>query len=347
MNNIWELINSGIALFQKVFLLILTTFSFLTPTSTETSIIVKTPNEKVDVIINKLNKSVEGTPTNTENTTQSIGKLNYLKITAPDYTIIKIKSKNKQGVAITDTNVTKTSLDDSVINIRCENKTNNTIKVITGSGVLISSSGLVLTAAHVAAPIYSQNNNKYNCYARINNPASGNYPIKVVFIDKQWVTKYYENFEKNNSTTGENDIAILQIDIKNLNNINPAQISLVFPTLNESVTIKSYPADVYGKSGVFTILPRKSEINSVGGFFNFNGDGNGPYDLLETKPSSLGQSGASGGGIFNSQGYLIGIISNVVSSDILFKKKIRAITIKYIDNEIKINLGKSIFEYIK
>ena len=133
--------------------------------------------------------------------------------------------------------------------------------------------------------------------------------------------------------------------MSDLNNVAYTILSADIPNLGDSVEIKSYPADVYGKSDVFTVLPRKSETNSIDGLFNFSGGIDSPFDLIETKPSSLGQPGASGGGIFNTQGQLIGIISNMVSSDVLFKNKIRALSVKYIDNELKRNLGKSIFEY--
>ena len=328
-------------------------------------------------------------PINTDKIVEIAKKLNQFNLIAPDYANLGAQGKNKTGdknVVVTQNtevqrpivpdvktsntetqnfsrvsnsiSITAQGSEEGLVNIRCENRTNNTIKVITGSGVIISSSGLILTAAHVAAPVYSeQNGGKYNCYARIKNPATGNYPVKVVFINPEWVSKYYSEFDKTYSETGENDIAILQIDnsneklsnteITNLNNTAHAILSTNIPNLNDSIEIKSYPADLYGKSGVFTVLPRKSESNSINGLFNFSGGIDSPFDLIETKPSSLGQPGASGGGIFNNQGQLIGIISNMVSSDVLFKSKIRALSIKYIDNEIKKNLGKSVFEYNK
>ncbi len=327
-------------------------------------------------------------PMGKDKITNIVDKLKYLKITAPIYSILKINIKqNKDSSTASQIKVPKkvqspstftpnmtpsnisvisstpeqsisNSPDDNVVNIRCENKTSNTLKVVTGSGVIISSDGLILTAAHVAAPMYTEQSvGKYSCYARIKDPASGKFPIKVVYIDRNWVNKYYANFEGTYSETGENDVALLQITTSNssadittasvLRNISPAKISDLPFNLNDQITIKSYPSDVYGKFGVFSVLPRKSETNAIENVFNFNGDVNGPYDLIETKPSSLGQSGASGGGIFNNKGQLIGIISNYVSSEILLKNKIRAISIKHIDNEIKANLGKSIFELNK
>jgi S1-C subfamily serine protease len=398
MNNIGVLVNGTISIIQKSALFVATFLSLLSPTtssistSTTSSLGLKasTSAEKSKEIVDILNRpfsnpssstSAVYVPMGTDKITSAVDKLKHLKITAPNYSVLKISTKQSKDNStpnqikkpqksniLSDTDKTptsntssnikshiSTSPDDSVVNIRCENKTSNTLKIITGSGVIISSNGLVLTAAHVAAPVYSeQSGGKYSCYARIKDPASGKLPVKVVFIDRDWVNKHYSNFENTYSETGESDIAILQIDISNpsintatateLKNILPAKISPLPFNLNEQITIKSYPSDVYGKIGVFSVLPRKSETNSIGNVFNFNGDSNGPYDLIETKPSSLAQSGASGGGIFNNQGQLIGIISNYVSSEILLKNKIRAISIKHIDNKLRMNLGKSIYE---
>jgi len=339
-------------------------FVFSTP---NINFLQNTPQERADEIINTLNISTGSVSTislGKDRVIQSVQKLNQLNIVAPSYSPVRI-DKNKafqkanQNIEVNQTvsnTITSTAsnqksneyknMDDSVVHIRCENKTSNTIKVVTGSGVIISSSGLILTAAHVAAPLYGQQNtNKYNCYARINDPATGNYSLSVVFIDPDWVNKYYSIFDKTHSETGENDIAILQMNISGINNIKVASITGADPNIGDQITIKSYPSDVYGKLGVFTILPRKSESNAIGSLLNFDASTNGPYALLETKPSSLGQSGASGGGIFNNQGQLIGIISNSVSSDILLKNKIRGLTMNHIDSRIKTNLGKSIFEY--
>ncbi|MEI6553183.1 MAG: serine protease [bacterium] len=391
MNNIGGLIEQSVLIIKKSSLIIATILSlFSATTSTSSSNNFKTTTgglgvsdsttkqaiENTNKIIGVLNEGGIITPTAIATTTK---KLNELNIIAPTFTKITksatpttdfttksttthtANTKSQVGTQNIEQKkifIEKKGDGESAVNIRCENKTNNTLKVITGSGVLISSSGLILTAAHVAAPVYAKQNgdNSYTCVARIRNPATGSYPIKIVFIDPIWISKYYTMFDKTYSETGENDIALLQIDsassvkisdtdIANLNKGTYANLNSDSVGIGDIATIKAYPSDIYGKAGIFTALPRQSETNSIEGLLNFDGSANTPYDLLETKPSSLGQSGASGGGIFNNQGQLIGIISNMISSDVLLKNKIRALSINYIDNRIKNNLGMSIFEY--
>ena len=396
MNNIGALIDGSISIIKNSSLFIATILSLFSTTTPSTS--SNNPNQiNLGVSDSAKKQAIENTNKiigvlNQDNLTTSIfvststKKLNALNLVAPEYKnistdIVNITSKNKKNktrdiigtsttnqVGVSNSNtlennavfITQRSSDDSVVNIRCENKISNTLKVVTGSGVLISSSGLILTAAHVAAPVYAKQmgNNSYACVARIKNPATGSYPLKVVFIDPTWVSKYYSMFDKTYSETGENDLALLQIDsgsstkisgndTTKLNSASYAILNSTSVDVDNPISIKAYPSDIYGKFGVFASLPRQSETNSIEGLFNFNSSASAHYDLLETNPSSLGQSGASGGGIFNDQGQLIGIISNMVSSDILLQNKIRALSISYIDKQVKSGLGVSIFEYNK
>ena len=275
-------------------------------------------------------------------------KINQLSVVAPTYTSInnsntKVVIKNKEAAQATSTKYTGkimisgSNYIDSVINIRCEEKISNTsTRIITGSGILISKDGLILTVAHVAAPLYSSQNSKRNfeCYGRSGSPAGGKYPLKLVYINKLWTDKYLNIFDKGYTESGENDIAILSIDnslsLENLTNIN--QKTFVLPEYNvnkgDLISIISYPADVYEKLGAFSPLSRQLESNTIADSWSFNNLQD--KDVLETNPSVIAQSGASGGGIFNQNGKLIGLIVSMVPSDILLKEKIRALSSDYI-----------------
>ena len=386
MNNLVETIKTILSIVKNVFAVIIAFISLFTTntnsvsengiqlqnsTSTQTALkdtknIINTLNNIGDLVNEK-----PITKANKDKSVEQVQKINQLSITAPNHNTIDTKKKDNtknNGSAVNkkdqnntadnqiQLNISRIGNKDSVVNIRCENKINNTLKVITGSGVFISSSGLILTAAHVAAPVYSsQNDGKYSCYVRTGDTAQGNFPIKLIFIDKTWLNKYYDLFDKSYVETGENDIGILQVDAnklsqeqtKQLNNLSHSLISGNNPNVGDNISIISYPADIYGKFGVFTTLTKESEHNSIGSVSSFNYSINQSFDILETNPSSLGQSGASGGGIFDTNGNLIGIISNMIQSDILLKNKIRALTTDYINRDVNQSTGNSIYNYNK
>lgn len=344
MNQLINILNTLSPIIKNGFLIITSLFSTLHSTTTTNNEIIKTVNkEDLGTYSSQLLINI---PKEISKSTESIGKMNKLNLRAPNYDTIKIPKDNEYNSQNLAISIKNKGSDESIVHIRCIEELNGkTQKITTGSGVIISSSGLILTAAHVASQVYKSTN---NCYIKIGNPASGNYPIKVVFIDQNWSKKAVE--------TGESDIAMLQIDSerldkKDVSSINNASYAILSPistvNQNESISIKSYPTDSYGKYGVLTALPRKSESNSIYSLYNFNGSISSTFDLIETQASALGQSGASGGGIFNNQGQLIGIISNTVPSDILIKNKIRAISIKYIESEISRVTGNSIYNYNK
>ena len=380
MNNTIEFIGKLFGAIKNTFVVITMFVGLFTNTTSSPTSIVKNiiPESKIQTAL-KNTEQIIGTlsqgniststdviteiPKKADQMIQATKKLSQLNLVAPNHEYF-FGNKGKVIVktpATTTPNLNKEILIntegsiDSVVNIRCEKKVGNSLKVITGSGVLINETGLILTAAHVAAPVYArENGGTYKCFSRVKDPATGNYPIKLVFIDKNWINKYYYEFDKTHTETGEFDIALLQIDnskeikdtdIALLNGQSHSSLSISVPKIGDSILIESYPADDYGKYGVFMVLPRKTEVGSIGQLFNFNNDGSSTFDLIETEPSSLGQSGASGGGIFNDQGQLIGIISNSVTSNILLKNKIRALSIKYIDKEIKNLTGKSLSDY--
>jgi hypothetical protein len=252
-------------------------------------------------------------------------------------------------------NIKNTNTEDSVVNIRCESVSAGKIKVITGSGTVISNTGAILTAAHVAAPVYAQSlGHNYKCFAKIKNPASGEYPITVVFIHPNWISKHFNEFDKGYLESGEFDFAVLKLNIKKedptirtINLLSRSTPSFVDSNISDLIKIVAYPADSYSKNGVFSILPRKTEGNSVKSLLTLNNGTEYTYNLIETETSSMGQYGASGGGVFDTSGNLIAVISNTVSTkeNSVVKNKIRAVSVKYINSELKKHTGKSILDF--
>lgn len=349
--------------------------------------------KEVETIIGVLSKKkLTSTSENSNNSKFKLDKLNMLQLVADEYQTVETK-KNKQHSGEQETNtketiretgflnmlsptpnqdtaitsqeidITKTNSEESIVNIRCESKNGSKIKVITGSGIIISRTGSILTAAHVAAPVYaSEQGQNYTCFARIKNPASEQIPIKTIFIHPKWVSLHFHEFDQSYLESGEYDFAILKINLKSskftnknneeqtslinkINSLARANLGLNSVKSEDLIKISAYPAGDYQKYGVTTALYRKTESNQINSILTTQNYSYG-HNLLETQNSSLEQSGASGGGIFDNQGNLIALISNSVPSDTsLGQKKIRGVLLSYINISIKQITGKSLNDF--
>jgi hypothetical protein len=204
-----------------------------------------------------------------------------------------------------------TNIDDAVINILCVEKIGNLARSTTGSGVIISAQGLIITNAHVAIDLRKPSN---ICTIRTGNLAKNAYKAEVLYIPEEWEknNKDYINAGIVQSSTGEHDFALLQIvgsatNAKlpfsfNFININKGKLSK-----GDEINTIGYPAERVGLFSSNSNLYRINNTTSIKGVYSF---GETSTDLISTGKVSNAEQGSSGGAIMKN-GELVGIIANV------------------------------------
>jgi len=233
----------------------------------------------------------------------------------------------------------------SVVNIYCSRILGNRIQKITGSGVVIDSSGVIITNAHVAEYfLLAQSDANTSCFIRTDSPAVSSYKAKLVYLPSEWVNSNKNNLSLATLTgTGENDYALLVVTDKIRATapsspfpfLNPSNSN---PTMNQSVFVAGYPAgfsDVKILENALYELTKPTTITNLAGFTR------NTVDVINTGPTSVAEHGSSGGAVVDDQGNLVALIVATTIDNQSGNKNIQAITLQYIRNSIKNNSGES------
>jgi Trypsin-like peptidase domain len=263
-------------------------------------------------------------------------------------TITQVVVDKAQEIVPTDflyTNENKPfNIADVVVNILCLERTKTYTRLTSGSGVIISPSGLILTNAHVTYPFLHTpqfNSSLYSCSVRQANIPNFGYNAELVYYPADWLSYNSEVIKTPNPTgTGENDYAFLQITSA----LGPTPKQNQFPFASTQVdindlkegadiTASGYPSS---NSGVFEIDTKpglKIAESTIADFFTF---GSRTHDILQTGVNEVAHRGSSGGGIFN-KNILYGIV--VTTNTNSQGSYINALTIPYIKRDFKNDTG--------
>jgi hypothetical protein len=240
---------------------------------------------------------------------------------------------------------------DVVVNIICLEKTNSYTRLSTGSGVIISSSGLILTNAHVTYPYLKTQqfgSSEYSCSVRRENIPNFGYNAELVYYPADWLEENSEIIKNPSPVgTGENDYALLHIT----SGIGPTPKTNAFAFASTQVTTpdlkKDTPIVVAGypsiNSGAFEIDTKpglKIAETKIADFFTF---GTQSFDVLQTGINEVAHRGSSGGGIFNDEN-LYGIVVTTNSNE--NGSYINALTLPYIKKDFETDTDKSFDEFI-
>lgn len=243
------------------------------------------------------------------------------------------------------------NIKDVVVNITCLEKTKTYTKLSSGSGVIISPSGIILTNAHVTYPFLKTSqfgSSIYSCSVRRENIPNFGYNAELVYYPVEWLVLNSEIIKEVSPVgTGEKDYALLQITtplgpVPKSSTFAHASTQILSQDLKEglSITVAGYPSS---NSGVFELDAKpglKIAESNIIDFFTF---GTRSYDVLQTGVNDVARKGSSGGGIFENN-VLFGIVVTTNSNNT--GSYINALTLPYIKRDFQIDSGFDFDEYV-
>lgn len=236
---------------------------------------------------------------------------------------------------------------EALVNIYCEHRSGRNLKITTGTGFFIDTSGIILTNAHVAHFLLMDDiDGKTTCVIRTGDPAEPKYLADLLYISPSWVQDNAGLFLSGQTPkgTGERDYALLYVT----SGIEGEPMPGKFPALpfdpslmrtsvvDEAVYAAGYPADSLLNSGAPGPLIPKLATTSIAELLTF---GSNYADVFSIRGSAVGEHGASGGPVLTVDGDVIGLISTKGDADEFGEGALRAITISYIDRTIKEETG--------
>lgn len=235
----------------------------------------------------------------------------------------------------------------SLVNIVCISGVPS-IPSISGTGVMIDSRGIILTAAHVAQLLLLQDylgTDKVQCIIRSGSPARRAYLAEPIYVSPTWIAQNPDTLTTSSPTgTGENDFALLGITGTATSTPLPSSFTATplasgDPQPQESVAIGSYGAQYLTTSELNYSLYPILVFGSIQDRYTYGTD---TVDLVSVVGSAASQEGSSGGGLVNAAGQLIGEITTSSIAGTLTTRSLNAITIGHIRRSYMADTGQDL-----
>lgn len=257
-----------------------------------------------------------------------------------------------------DTGKLNTLVRSSVTNIFCTTKSGGNLNPLSGSGIVISKNGIILTNAHIGQYFLLRDykvKDFLTCVGRTGSPAYPAYKLELVYLPDKWLTENAEKInDENPLSTGENDYAFVVItgltsgketpNIDNLPYLEGETEDVVAP--KDPVLLAAYPAGFLGGIIIQKDLWLASSISIISKLFYFNDPKK--IDLFTVLGSIISQKGASGGAVVSlATGKLLGIITiattNVKTTG---ERELSALTLSYIKSQFEKESGKTLVSFL-
>ncbi len=301
-----------------------------TPTSAPTALATTTPPSSSTVATTSLPEVVTPAPSPAKKATPLVAPPTK-QTTAPPV-VLQTKSPDEVNTQ------TRTAL----VNILCTTKAGGYLHPISGSGVMVSSAGVVLTNAHVAQYFLLRDfptPNNIDCVIRTGSPAQATYRADLLYLPPAWIEANANQITAIHATgTGENDYAFLRITSTVRGTSLPAilpfiHMTLDWPKKNDPVFLAAYPASFLDGSAIEANLNAISAFSSIENIYTFNKE---TVDVVSLGGNPVSQSGSSGGAAVRRQdGALFGLIATASPGETTAARNLSAITIDYIDRSLK------------
>lgn len=240
----------------------------------------------------------------------------------------------------------------AVVNIMCLPRSGGGLHPISGSGVIIDSRGIILTNSHVAQYVLLSESPSVDlrCYIRNGSPAAIRWTPSVLFMPRAWVQLHAAELNQAHpSGTGEHDYALLYISASADGSPLPASFPALVPDTREgigftgdSALVASYPAEFVGDAARNDLYAAAS-VTTIGPLLTF---GTSSVDAISVGGVIEAQSGSSGGAVVNAWERLIGIITTTSSGQTTAQRDLRAITLSYINRDLKIQSGLNLAQVL-
>ncbi len=247
-------------------------------------------------------------------------------------------------VAAEDLTASGGKLLKSLVNIVCLSG-DSSIPSISGSGIIIDSRGIILTAAHVAQFFLLQDYlgfDKVTCLIRTGSPARRAYFAEPIYVSPTWIRNNLQTISTANPKgTGENDFALLAITTSATSTPVPdslpaVPLSHVDPIVQEPIAIGSYGAQYLSADQVNYDLYPILVFGSIQSRYTYGGNN---VDVVSIAGSAASQEGSSGGGITNSAGELQGIITTSSVAGDISTRQLNVITVSHIRRSYTADTG--------